>query len=250
MKFKCIIALMLTVMLSGCALFAEKEENQIMSIQKFQVSEFEEITDKQLEYLISNADPSEYVPDYNYVETGDFPKGSVYGMFGHACPSPDRSFEDYLNEYISERALKNKDDPCWKMDKISETDAYVLYNTTFTSTLLEQPRESNYLTLFLKGFAKKGETYTYTGEMTAEAVKANFDIFMCKSRIMAREVTETDDAFVYEYVDYENCSGFWSNFYRFRLMRITIHKENGTITEELISQREPENMSSHAFDWP
>ncbi len=66
--------------------------------------------------------------------------------------------------------------------------------------------------------------------------------------IQAGEATETENTFVYEYVDYVDSSGFRSNFYRLSKRRITIQKENGAFVAETLMEREPENMPDCAFD--
>lgn len=64
--------------------------------------------------------------------------------------------------------------------------------------------------LFMKNFSEDGTRYT--GEMTADAIKRNFDVltYDCNmERKICRRVVETEDAFIYEYYFVQHYLGDW-----------------------------------------
>ena len=67
------------------------------------------------------------------------------------------------------------------------------------------------MSIFMKNFTERDGARFYTGEMTSESVKENFDILSEKEygSKLCRKVTETDDSFVYKYYNIYIVGGDW-----------------------------------------
>lgn len=105
------------------------------------------------------------------------------------------------------------------IEKLGENDIYSEWSNTYTEirTLYENDVltkmyiDRAYRRVFMKNFTERDGARFYTGEMTSESVKENFDILSEKEygNKLCRKITETDDSFVYKYYNIHIVGGDW-----------------------------------------
>lgn len=105
------------------------------------------------------------------------------------------------------------------IEKLGENELYSQWSNTYTEirTIYENDVltamyiDRAYRRVFMKNFAECDGARFYTGEMTAESVKENFDILSAQEygSKLCRKVTETADSFVYEYYNTYIVGGDW-----------------------------------------
>ncbi len=239
MKAKRIIAIIAAVLITAGGVF-------FVQMHRLTVSEFSRAFDFELMYLVENVSPNMHIPDYNF-DRGNIPAGTPKGQY-NVYPTPKyEDFDAFCRKTVGTIGSWSKEVTERETQKLSETDAYIYCNTSVTYmreyyadgvVVEKKPVTDEYnFTLFLKNFVDDGLTVVYTGEMTADAIEENFDAYLYNSKLLAREVSETETEFIYDYVSYDHWSGFWSGGYGFFLKRITIQKESGEIKNELIQER-------------
>lgn len=112
--------------------------------------------------------------------------------------------EYYENEY-KEGKCKDR-----RVEHIEDNDIYSAWKGSYTEIRNTGICYFHDNILFMKNFSEDGTRYT--GEMTADAIKRNFDVLTCDcnmERKICRRVVETEDAFTYEYYFVQHYLGDW-----------------------------------------
>lgn len=122
-------------------------------------------------------------------------------------------------------------------EKLGENEYYAEWSNTYTEIRrmfsndvpVERHIDRAHRSVFLKNFRLDEGSVVYCGEMTAEEIRANFDLLLSSSLMLARRVTETDEAFFYETVSAHIVGGDWglNDSIVFGVRQYAIFKEEG-----------------------
>lgn len=138
---------------------------------------------------------------------------------------------DYYEKEYEEGICKDR-----IIEKIEDNDIYSEWKGSYTEIRSKgECRFQDYI-LFMKNFSEDGKRYT--GEMTADEVRRNFDILTCCTTYTGpgkifRRVVETDNAFVYVYYRIWYIGGDWGLNDEIELegYYLEISKEDGLISD-------------------
>lgn len=183
----------------------------------FDFDSMETLTDEQITELAQiNFCSEDMIEDYTVIDDMGVPfSDGGYdimlvpdGVDFEAYCADEKNYPMYYDEY--ENGV---------IEKLGENGIYSQWSNTYTEirTIYENDIltakyiDRAYMRVFMKNFADRDGAMFYTGEMTAESVKENFDVFSVKEygNKLCRRVTETADSFVYEYYNIYVVGGDW-----------------------------------------
>ena len=193
--------------------------------------------DEIIELALGALSSSDYIEDYR-----------DYGSYNAVIVPENEDFDSYTSAFERFPVAyeeKYKDNV---IEKISENELYSEWINSYTEIRsyisndvpVELSIERSYRYFFLKNFRKTADgKLKYTGRLTAEDIKQNFDIFNKEIKI-ARKVSETDDSFIYDFYSVEHIAGDYGlcdrDEERAKLehKQITVSKSDGVFGEPVI----------------
>lgn len=189
--------------------------------------------DEIIELALGALSSSDYIEDYR-----------DYGSYNAVIVPENEDFDSYTSAFERFPVAyeeKYKDNV---IEKISENELYSEWINSYTEIRsyisndvpVELSIERSYRYFFLKNFRKTADgKLKYTGRLTAEDIKQNFDIFNKEIKI-ARKVSETDDSFIYDFYSVEHIGGDYGLCDRAKLehKQITVSKSDGVFGEPVI----------------
>lgn len=182
----------------------------------FDFDSMETLTDEQITELAQlDLRAEDIIEDYTVIDDMGVPfAGSFDIMFVPEGVDFEAYCSDENNYPMSYDEYENG-----VIEKLGENDIYSEWSNTYTEirTLYENDVltkmyiDRAYRRVFMKNFTERDGARFYTGEMTLERVKENFDILSEKEygSKLCRKVTETDDSFVYKYYNICIVGGDW-----------------------------------------
>jgi len=194
----------------------------------------EAISDGELiEIALQNLSSSYYIGDY-----------ADYGSYNAVIVPENEDFESYTSAFERFPVAyeeKYKDNV---IEKLSENELYSEWVNNYTelrsylsnNVPAELPIERSYRYFFLKNIRKTADgKLKYTGSLTAEDIKQNFDIFNKDIKI-ARKVSETDDSFIYDFYSVEHIGGDYGlcGIAVLEHKQITVSKSDGIFGDPVI----------------
>lgn len=182
----------------------------------FDFDSMETLTDEQITELAQlDLRAEDIIEDYTVIDDMGVP---FAGSFDIMFVPEGVDFEAYCSD-------ENNYPMCYDeyengvIEKLGENDIYSEWSNTYTEirtiyendVLTEMYIDRAYRRIFMKNFTERDGARFYTGEMTSEGVKENFDILSEKEygSKLCRKVTETDDSFVYKYYNIYIVGGDW-----------------------------------------
>lgn len=193
--------------------------------------------DEIIELALQTLSSSDYIEDY-----------TNYGSYNAVIIPENEDFESYTSAFERFPVAyeeKYKDNV---IEKLSENELYSEWINSYTeirsylsnNAPAELDIERSYRYFFLKNFRRTIDgKFKYTGEMTAEDIRRNFDIFNKEIKIV-RKIIETDDSFIYDFYSVEKIGGDYSLCDRAVLehSQIVISKANGVFGDpHIVSNR-------------
>lgn len=160
---------------------------------------------------------SDLINDYAEIDDMGIPFDGSYDIM--IVPA-DVDFEEYCADEKNFPMYYEDEHENGVLEKLGENDLYSQWRNGYTEirrtyqndvpTVLELDRD--YRRVFLKNFVRnENNSFSYTGQMTAEAIARNFDIF--KNNVgevkICRRVVETVDSFKYEFYCVKKVGGDW-----------------------------------------
>lgn len=181
----------------------------------FDFDSMETLADEQIAELAQlDLRPEDVIEDYTVIDDMGVP---FAGSFDIMLVPEGVDFEAYCADeknYPMQCDYENG-----VIEKLGENDIYSEWSNTYTEirtiyeddVLTARYIDRAYRRIFMKNFTERDGARFYTGEMTSESVKENFDILSVKEygNKLCRRVTETDDSFVYEYYNIYIVGGDW-----------------------------------------
>lgn len=160
---------------------------------------------------------SDFINDYAEIDDMGIPFDGSYDIM--IVPA-DVDFEEYCADEKNFPMYYEDEHENGVIEKLGENDLYSQWRNGYTEirrtyqndvpAVLELDRD--YRRVFLKNFVRnENNSFSYTGQMTAEAIARNFDIF--KNNVgevkICRRVVETVDSFKYEFYCVKKVGGDW-----------------------------------------
>lgn len=202
--------------------------------------EAERLTEEELIGLaqsIRTASSEDFIADYTAVDDMGVPFDRSYQiLIAPITVETDNDFEEYCR-VRADAAMRYTEYENETTEKLGENKYYAEWSNTYTEIRrmfsndvpVERHIDRAHRSVFLKNFRLDEGSVVYCGEMTAEEIRANFDLLLSSSLMLARRVTETDEAFFYETVSAHIVGGDWglNDSIVFGVRRYAIFKGEG-----------------------
>lgn len=194
---------------------------------------FDEIENISDEELIGLADYAEWhYPQNLFIE--DYFDPLDGGYFYMVFVPEGADLDEYCREERHYHMYRESDHSEFidrSLELFEDNDVFSVWLATYTEIRGNQALAREDYVLFMKNFSEDGTRYT--GEMTADDIKRNFDVltYDCNmERKICRRVVETEDAFTYEYYFVQHYLGDWDVNGEIELAgrTLSISKENGS----------------------
>lgn len=185
-------------------------EKSVFSGEEFTFEQVENMSDEELIALANSEFTTEtYIPDYYPVNIKAAPVTlSADDDFEAYCADISHypsAYEDKAVDVVLERVEDNKYYAEWR-------NAYTEVREYYSNDeLVRSYIEREYFRIMKKNFCRVGDKVKYTGEMSEEEIKNNFDISEAydNPQKLCRRVTVTEDGADYEYIYFQRCGGDW-----------------------------------------
>lgn len=212
------------------------------------IEDAESLSDEEIiELALGTFSSSDYIEDY-----------TNYGSYNAVIIPEDEDFESYTSAFERFPVAYEEKYRDNVIEKLSENELYSEWINSYTeirsylsnNAPAELPIERSYRYFFLRNFRKTADgKLKYTGRLTAEDIKQNFDIFNKEIKI-ARKVSETDDSFIYDFYSVEHIVGDYGLCDRAELehKQITVSKSDGVFSEPIVVYNKSVEIPETEYD--
>lgn len=185
-------------------------EKAAFSGEEFTFEQAENMSDEELIALANSEFTTEtYIPDYYPVNIKAAP----------VTLSADDDFEAYCADISHYPSAYEDNAVDVVLEKVEDNKYYAEWRNAYTEVreyysndeLVRSYIEREYFRIMKKNFCRVGDKVKYTGEMSEEEIKNNFDISEAydNPQKLCRRVTVTEDGADYEYIYFQRCGGDW-----------------------------------------